>query len=143
MAAKNIVSFISGVLFAIGLALAGMTQPNKVMSFLDWSPAWNPSLLFVMGGAVTFNLIAFRLIMRRTKPLFDETFHIPQRTQITKPLVLGSLIFGVGWGLSGFCPGPAFVSTCARNFKALVFVACMLVGMKLFQVLRQKVKLDL
>ena len=121
----------AGFLFAIGLALSGMTQPSKVIGFLDVTGAWDPSLIFVMGGAVGLNLITFRLILKRPKPLLEERFDLPWRKKIDVPLVLGAALFGAGWGLSGYCPGPALVSLSASlgsSIRPLVFVAAMMAG---------------
>lgn len=126
---KNATAFVAGVLFAVGLALAGMTKPSKVQAFLDLGGHWDPSLAFVMGGAVCVHFVAYRLIRRRPAPLFDTLFHVPSLNQIDARLVGGAAIFGVGWGLGGFCPGPAIVSAGSGMTSALVFVAAMVVGM--------------
>jgi uncharacterized protein len=100
----NISTFVAGLLFAIGLGLAGMTQPQKIISFLDVTGRWDPSLMFVMGGALAVHLISYRWITRRKSPLFDTSFHIPKRTDLDLKLIGGSALFGIGWGLSGYCP---------------------------------------
>ena len=125
---KNIAAFVSGVVFAIGLALAGMTKPSKVIGFLDLRGAWDPSLAFVMCGAIAVHFIALRVIWKRTAPLFDSTFHLPTRKDIDARLILGAALFGVGWGLGGFCPGPALVSVGGGVTGALVFAGGMTVG---------------
>lgn len=122
-------SFIAGLLFAVGLGLAGMTQPQKIIAFLDVTGAWDPSLMFVMGGALAVHLVTYRLVTKRKNPLFDSTFHIPTRNEINAKLVIGSALFGIGWGLSGFCPGPALVSLANPETSVLIFVASMLIGM--------------
>lgn len=129
---RNAVSFLVGLLFAIGLALSGMTQPEKVIRFLDpWH--WDPSLLFVMLGAVGIHLISYPFIKRRPSPLLDTRWHIPSRSDITPRLILGSAIFGLGWGLAGFCPGPALTSLPTGDPRALLFVGAMIGGMLLFK----------
>lgn len=122
---------VSGFVFAVGLALSGMTQPDKVMGFLDFTGRWDPSLAFVMGGAVTMYLVAHRWTRRQPKPVFAETFPDPPGNSIDGRLIVGALLFGVGWGLSGFCPGPALVSLGAGMRAALWFVPAMVVGMGL------------
>lgn len=128
----RLAALASGIVFALGLGLSGMTQPAKILGFLDVMGHWDPSLMFVMGGAVLFGLIAFPLILRRPHPLFDGSFHLPTRKTIDARLVVGSAVFGLGWGLSGYCPGPAVVSIVTGAPGALVFVASMLVGMAAF-----------
>lgn len=119
----------SGLLFGIGLAVAGMTRPEKVAGFLDFTGAWDPSLAMVMVGAIAVHLVLHRLVRKRPSPLFDTRFHVPTRKDIDPKLVLGAAIFGVGWGLGGFCPGPGLVSASSGATSALVFVGAMLVGM--------------
>jgi uncharacterized membrane protein YedE/YeeE len=119
-----------GVLFGFGLIISGMSNPQKILNFLDLTGNWDPSLIFVMGGAVIVGLGGFYLATKRTETFFGGAFHRPTRSDITRPLVIGSLIFGVGWGIAGFCPGPAIVALGAGHLKAFVFVIAMLVGMK-------------
>ncbi|OJY18605.1 MAG: hypothetical protein BGO98_31400 [Myxococcales bacterium 68-20] len=119
----------AGMLFGVGLAIAGMTKPSKVVGFLDLFGSWDPSLAFVMVGAITVHLIAHRLVRRRSSPLFDVKFHLPTRKDIDRRLVLGAAVFGVGWGLGGFCPGPGIVSAGSGSLGALVFVVGMTIGM--------------
>lgn len=126
---NRIIEFGVGLLFGWGLLLSGMTDPGKVQGFLDLAGAWDPSLAFVMGGAVLVGCLAFALAARRTRSVLGQPFQLPATREIDRPLLLGSLIFGVGWGLAGFCPGPALVAMAAGHGKALVFVAAMLVGM--------------
>ena len=120
-----------GVLFGWGLIISGMSNPQKILGFLDLAGNWDPSLIFVMLGAVLVGLSGFYVVSKRTEAFFGGAFHIPTRRDITKPLIIGSLIFGVGWGIAGFCPGPALVAMGAGHIKALVFVAAMLVGMEI------------
>ena len=127
------IEFIVGLLFGWGLLLSGMTDPGKVQGFLDLAGAWDPSLALVMGGAIAVGFFAFALARRRTTSFLGGALQMPAARDIDKPLVVGSLIFGAGWGLAGFCPGPAVVSMASGEIKALVFVAAMLAGMMLFE----------
>ena len=120
-----------GVLFGWGLIISGMSNPQKVLGFLDLTGPWDPSLMFVMLGAVMVGLGGFYVASKRTQAFFGGALHIPSRRDITKPLIIGSLIFGAGWGIAGFCPGPALVALGAGHLKALVFVVAMLVGMEI------------
>lgn len=128
--------FVAGLVFAVGLAVGGMTQPSKVVGFLDFFGDWDPSLIFVMGGAVAVHTLLFRLVKRREQPVFDAQFHIPSRRDFTVPLVAGSALFGVGWGLGGFCPGPGLVSLPTLGVEALVFVGTMMLGMFGYKLVR-------
>jgi uncharacterized protein len=126
---KLAIPFIAGLLFAVGLAIGGMTQPAKVVGFLDLFGDWDPSLAFVMGGALAVNLAVYRFTQaKRERPVLDETFHLPTNTQITARLIIGSALFGIGWGLSGFCPGPALASVVTGTAPVLVFVLFMGLG---------------
>lgn len=129
---QNAVSFIVGLLFATGLAISGMTQPQKVIGFLNpWD--WDPSLLFVMLGAVGVHLISYPLIRRRSSPLLDTKWHVPTRKDVTTRLIVGSALFGIGWGLAGFCPGPALTSLASGDTRSALFVGAMIFGMLLFK----------
>ena len=121
-----------GVLFAVGLALSGMTQPSKIIGFLDVAGHWDPSLAFVMAGAVSVYFFANRIARRRARPLFAPAFSALPQSRIDARLIVGAVLFGVGWGLSGFCPGPVLVSGGAGAAAALWFVPAMLVGMLLY-----------
>lgn len=123
--------FAAGLLFGLGLILAGMTDPGKVQGFLDVAGAWDPSLAFVMGGAVLVSFFAFALARRRTSNFLGGAMQLPGRRDVDRPLVVGSLVFGIGWGLAGFCPGPALVALGAGHWQALLFVLAMLAGMGL------------
>lgn len=131
--ARNVAGFLSGVLFAAGLVVSGMTRPENVIGFLDVAGDWNPSLAFVMGGAIPVYAIAYRLSRRRSAPLLVPAFDLPTRTRLDGDLVSGAAIFGIGWGLVGLCPGPAVVGAGSGLVTALVFVAAMLVGMAVEQ----------
>lgn len=133
MKKMNFISFIVGVLFSIGLGLSGMTQPQKVIGFLDIFGAWDGSLIFVMGGAVGFHLITYKLIRRRKTPLLDTQWHVPTNKDISLRLILGALLFGAGWGLAGYCPGPAVTSLVTGHNQTILFVAAMLIGMFSFK----------
>lgn len=121
-------SFVCGLLMAIGLGLSGMTQPHKVIHFLDLSGAWDPSLAVVMGGALLVVWPAYRWMRRRSRPLFGERFQFPNRREIDPKLLLGAGLFGLGWGLGGYCPGPALVSLPSGGGEVLLFCGAMLVG---------------
>lgn len=120
--------FLLGALFAVGLGVSGMTQPAKVIGFLDLFGAWDPTLAFVMGSAVLVNFIGFRLVLGRPHPLFAGRFDLPTRTRIDTPLVAGAAIFGIGWGLGGFCPGPAIAALASGSLDVALFVAAMFAG---------------
>ncbi|MFN3296957.1 DUF6691 family protein [Caldimonas sp.] len=130
---QRLTEFAVGLLFGLGLILSGMTDPGKVLGFLDLFGAWDPSLAFVMGGAILVGVGAFAVAKRRTTSFLGGAMHLPQRRDIDRRLVVGSLTFGVGWGLAGFCPGPALVSLGALQPKAVVFVVAMLAGMALYE----------
>lgn len=127
----------AGLLFGLGLSVSGMTQADKVINFLDLKEAWDPSLAFVMAGAIAVHLVLFRLILKRESPLFGARFGIPSRTDIDLQLVGGSALFGIGWAIGGFCPGPGLVSAASMAPKALVFVASLTVGMLIFQLVER------
>jgi uncharacterized membrane protein YedE/YeeE len=118
-----------GLAFGAGLALSGMTNPAKVIGFLDLAGAWDPTLVFVMGGAVGASALGYALARRRAKPLFAETFALPTRADLDARLLGGAALFGVGWALVGLCPGPALASLARADAHALAFVATMAVGM--------------
>jgi uncharacterized protein len=126
---QRISEFVVGLLFGLGLMLSGMTDPSKVVGFLDLFGEWDPSLAFVMGGAIAVGFFAFALAKKRTTNFFGGALHLPKSTHIDKRLIWGNLMFGAGWGLAGFCPGPALVSMAAGQDKALVFVLAMIFGM--------------
>jgi uncharacterized membrane protein YedE/YeeE len=125
--------FIVGLLFGVGLLISGMTDPGKVLGFLDLAGAWDPSLALVMGGAIAVAFFAFAAARKRTHNFFGGALHLPTSRDIDKRLVIGALLFGAGWGLAGFCPGPGIVSMAAGQPKAMLFVVAMLVGMAIFE----------
>jgi uncharacterized membrane protein YedE/YeeE len=125
---RNLAALISGVVFGLGLSLAQMTNPDKVLNFLDMGGAWDPSLLLVLGGAVVLSTIAFHFVLKRKAPLWDDLFHMPLPKVIDRPLIIGSALFGIGWGLSGYCPGPAIASLGFGNPEALWVVPSIIAG---------------
>ena len=131
----RIAEFVVGLLFGVGLMLSGMTDPGKVIGFLDLLGTWDPSLALVMGGAIMVGFFAFTVAKKRTSSFLGGALRLPTNTDMDKKLVIGSLLFGAGWGLAGFCPGPALVSMADGQPKALVFVVAMLVGMLGFELM--------
>ena len=125
----TLTSLISGLLFGAGLALGGMTDPARVRGFLDLFGAWDPTLAFVMGGAVIVMAVAWRMVARMPQPWLAEAFHLPTRADLTPRLIGGAALFGVGWGIAGLCPGPGIAALVIEPMSAAVFVAAMLVGM--------------
>lgn len=129
------VAFVVGLSFGIGLIVAGMTDPAKVLGFLDLAGPWDPSLAFVMGGAVAVGLVAFAVAGRRERALLGGPMHLPTQTRVDRRLVLGSLAFGAGWGLAGFCPGPALALLATGRHEVVVFTLAMVAGMVVFELL--------
>ncbi|WP_422650007.1 YeeE/YedE family protein [Cupriavidus sp. H18C1] len=130
-------ALLAGVVFGIGLIISGMANPAKVLAFLDLAGNWDPSLAFVMAGAILVGVVAFAVARRRSASLLGLPMRMPTATVVDRRLVGGSLLFGIGWGLAGFCPGPALVTLGMRDYKAVVFVVAMLVGMGLFELLER------
>lgn len=124
----QLTGFLAGLLFGLGLAISQMINPNKVISFLNVSGNWDPSLALVLFAAVVVNFIGFRWANRRDRPVFADTFHLPTRTDLDGRLILGAAVFGVGWGLGGYCPGPALAALTLGSWEPIIFVAAMLVG---------------
>ena len=133
-------AFAAGLIFGAGLILSGMTDPGKVIGFLDLAGSWDPSLAFVMGGAIAVGFFAFALAGRRGRTFLGGALHLPERRDIDIRLVGGSLLFGIGWGLAGFCPGPALVSFASGQQKAAIFVAAMLGGMVIYHAAERLLK---
>jgi uncharacterized membrane protein YedE/YeeE len=131
--ASRLSEFIVGLLFGWGLLISGMTDPGKVIGFLDLAGTWDPSLALVMGGAIAVGFFAFGMAKKRTRNFFGGALHLPTSRDIDKRLLLGALLFGAGWGLAGFCPGPGIVSMAAGQPKAVLFVVAMLAGMLVFE----------
>lgn len=126
---KSVVGFILGLIFGLGLIISGMSNPAKVLNFLDLSGTWDPSLAFVMGGAVIVTYLGYASVLKRKAPLFAESFLIPTSTELDSRLITGAALFGIGWGLGGYCPGPAFTSLPLAATGTLYFVPAMLAGM--------------
>lgn len=139
---QGLAAFAVGFIFAIGLGVSGMTQPEKVMGFLDVFGHWDPSLMFVMIGAIGLHALAYRVIRKRSSPLLSGSWHVPTKKDLTPALVIGSMLFGIGWGLAGYCPGPAVTSLASFQSQAWLFVAAMVVGMLIFKALDAKLKLQ-
>jgi uncharacterized protein len=127
------ISLLVGLLFGTGLIVAGMTDPSKVTGFLDLAGRWDPSLAFVMGGAILVGVVGFRIAGKRERSLLGEAMRLPTSTRIDRRLVLGSLAFGAGWGLAGYCPGPALASLLSGSTKPVLFTLAMVCGMGLFE----------
>jgi hypothetical protein len=127
--ARQVVALLTGLVFGAGLVISGMTQPVKVLGFLDVTGHFDASLMLVMVGAIAVHFFGYRWAQRRSAPVFDEKFHVPTRRDIDAKLIIGALLFGAGWGLGGYCPGPAVVSLPGGGLSALTFVFAMLVGM--------------
>ncbi len=140
---KNaIAALVVGFVFAVGLGLSGMTQPQKVIGFLDLFGNWDPSLIFVMIGGILVHFVTYKLIRKRSTPLLSPQWHVPTKKDITPALVIGSFIFGVGWALGGFCPGPAMTSLASLDKTPFIFIFSMLSGMFLFKMVDRKLKLQ-
>jgi uncharacterized membrane protein YedE/YeeE len=135
---QTLVALIAGLVFGLGLIVSGMADPAKVLGFLDLAGAWDPSLALVMAGAIAIGLPAFFIAGRRSRSLLGAAMQLPAARRIDRRLVAGSLLFGIGWGLAGFCPGPALVALSLGGVKALLFVAAMLLGMGLFEWLERR-----
>lgn len=130
---RSVVSFVVGLLFALGLGISGMTQPQIVRGFLDIFGDWNYSLIGVMGGAIAVHSIAYFFIQKRAAPFLDIKFHVPTRRDIDIKLLSGAAVFGLGWGWAGICPGPGIVALLSGNLGIVIFVVSMLVGMGIFK----------
>jgi len=139
---NSVAAFVVGVVFAIGLGISGMTQPIKVVGFLDLFGAWDPSLIFVMVGAILVHSVAYQLIRKRKTPLLSPEWQVPTKRQITPALMMGSMIFGFGWALAGFCPGPAITSLASFKSQPVIFILFMLFGMFLFRLVDQRLKMN-
>lgn len=134
-----IVALFSGIIFGIGLALGGMLDPSKVAGFLDIFGTWDPSLAFVMGGGVIVNAIGYFFINKRSKPVLAVGFQVPKSDAIDKPLVIGAIIFGIGWGLSGLCPGPAVASILLNPADGIGFIAFLIAGLTLGRTIARRI----
>jgi uncharacterized membrane protein YedE/YeeE len=134
---KILTALMAGLLFGIGLIVSGMANPAKVLAFLDLAGNWDPSLAFVMGGGLLIAALAFPFVMKRPRSVLGDAMHLPTATKIDRRLVLGGMTFGVGWGLAGYCPGPAVVSLAYGGAKPWLFFVAMLAGMLVFELLEQ------
>lgn len=133
----SIIALVSGLIFGLGLILAGMANPGKVLSFLDITGAWDPTLALVMAGAIGVGSVAFAMARRRMRSYLGLSMNLPASRVIDKRLILGSLAFGIGWGMAGICPGPALVLLGSGSVKGTVFVVAMLLGMGIFEILER------
>jgi len=136
---KGVVAFLVGLTFALGLGISGMTRPDIVQGFLDVFGSWDPRLLGVMAGAIGLHLITYRLITKRPSPIYDSVFHLPSKEFLDKKLILGAVVFGLGWGWAGICPGPGIVGLASGKSPFIIFVISMLVGMKIYQIFARSV----
>lgn len=132
---KYFVAFLSALLFGLGLGISGMTDPSKVIGFLDLFGNWQPALMLVMGGAIGFHAISYYLIKKRATPLLGGMFLLPTKKHVDGRLVIGSALFGIGWGIGGYCPGPAIASLVTMSTSVMIFVLAMLGGIALFHYL--------
>ncbi|MDQ0457868.1 YeeE/YedE family protein [Rhizobium paknamense] len=135
---ETIAALGCGLLFGMGLAVSGMIDPAKVLGFLDVAGNWDPALAFVMGGALIPSFLAYRIQNQRSRPMLTQQFHVPQGRTIDRRLIGGAILFGLGWGLVGLCPGPAIAALITGKWEILLFCAAMLAGMRLFRLLPQK-----
>lgn len=137
---RNLIAFAAGLIFGIGLTLSQMTNPAKVLAFLDLFGQWDPSLAFVMGGAVLVVFAGYRLVWKRPKPLAADRFQVPTNRTIDQRLIIGSILFGIGWGLAGLCPGPAISALTIGGAKAWLFFAAMVGGMGAYEVFSRRAR---
>ncbi|MCC2970435.1 DUF6691 family protein [Massilia sp. IC2-476] len=135
---KLVFVLLAGFVFGTGLVMSGLADPAKVLAFLDLAGRWDPSLLFTMGGALLVAWPAFAWASRRGRTLAGGPLHLPQKGNVDRRLILGSLVFGIGWGLAGYCPGPAVVSLAWGGVKPLMFVGAMIAGMALYELLEKR-----
>lgn len=133
-----IISLFCGLIFGLGLLISGMANPQKILGFLDITGLWDPSLILVMAGAILAALLPFQWAKNQSRSLLGQTMQLPDKTQIDRPLIVGSLLFGIGWGLAGICPGPAIVLLGLKQINAIYFVLAMLAGMWIFQILQKR-----
>jgi uncharacterized membrane protein YedE/YeeE len=134
---RIVTSLIAGLVFGIGLIISGMTNPAKVLGFLDLAGLWDPSLALVMGGAIAVGVLAFQVARKRSRSLLGDPMRLPSATQVDRRLLLGGLAFGVGWGLAGFCPGPALASLATGGVKPAIFTVAMIAGMVIYELLER------
>lgn len=137
---KSLITFVVGFIFALGLGISGMTQTHVVRGFLDVFGNWNYNLIGVMGGAIAVHSTLFYFIKKKSSPLLDTKFHLPNRKDIDWRLITGAAIFGLGWGWAGICPGPGIVAMTSGNSNFVIFIASMVVGMGIFKLIEDKIK---
>jgi uncharacterized membrane protein YedE/YeeE len=125
---ENLMALLAGLLFGLGLGVSQMIDRERVLGFLDVTGVWDPTLLFVLGGAVTVTVIAFRFVLRRPQPLFAHQFHLPTKKDIDKPLIIGAALFGVGWGIAGYCPGPGITALVLGLWNPVLFLVAFVAG---------------
>lgn len=125
---QNLIALVAGLLFGLGLSISQMVDPARVLGFLDVAGTWDPTLLFVLGGAVGVTVISFRFILRQPTPFFASKFSLPTKTDIDRPLIVGSALFGIGWGIAGYCPGPGITALVLGAWNPLLFVISLIVG---------------
>ncbi|WP_149866277.1 DUF6691 family protein [Tropicimonas marinistellae] len=128
---RLILTYVIGLVFGLGISISGMSNPEKVLNFFDITGTWDPSLMFVMGGALVVTFFGYRWVLKRPGPSFDQIFHLPQNRALDTKLIGGSAVFGVGWGLSGFCPGGALPAIGTGRSEVLIFAAALIAGMGL------------
>src|SRR5512147_1263868 len=125
---QKLMALLSGILFGFGLGLSQMIDRDRVLGFLDVAGDWDPTLLFVLGGAVTVTVITFRFVLRQAHPVWATTFHLPTKTAIDTPLIIGMAIFGIGWGIAGYCPGPGLTALVLGHWNPVLFVLALIAG---------------
>ena len=125
---RDLSALLAGLIFGAGLSISGMTDRHRVLGFLDVAGAWDPTLVFVMGGAVLVTLITFRFVLQRPRPVLEQQFHLPSKKQVDAPIIVGAAVFGIGWGLAGYCPGPALASLTSLTLNPIVFCIALIVG---------------
>lgn len=135
---KILFGLLSGLIFGFGLVISGMSNPAKILNFLDVFGTFDPSLIFVMGGAITVVFIGYRLVLRKKQPVFDQVFQIPSRKDIDKNLIIGSALFGIGWGIGGFCPGPAVTALSMESEGIFYFFPSLLIGLWFSKILKKE-----
>jgi uncharacterized membrane protein YedE/YeeE len=135
---QNLIALLCGIIFGIGLSLAQMINPNKVINFLDITGNWDPSLIFVMVGALAVAFISFRWILKRSTPLLAKSFHLSKKLSVDKSLVLGAAIFGIGWGMSGYCPGPAVTGLGLLSLEPVILVVTIYLGFFVYNLFERK-----
>jgi hypothetical protein len=139
---QNLMAIVAGIVFGLGLGLSQMIDRDRVLGFLDVAGTWDPTLLFVLGGAVTVTVIAFRFVLRQPHPWFANKFYLPTRKDIDRPLILGAAIFGVGWGIAGYCPGPGIVALVLGVWNPVLFVIAMVIGSLTYQAYHRRQQTD-